>query len=32
VDDLAGQLAALEDDMMTSPEYEAHVYRLFPSM
>jgi hypothetical protein len=30
VDDLAGQLAALEDDVMASPEFEAHVYRLFP--
>jgi uncharacterized delta-60 repeat protein len=30
VDDLAGQLAALEDDLMASPEFEARVYRLFP--
>jgi hypothetical protein len=30
VDDLAGQLTTLEDDMMASPEFEAHVYRLFP--
>ena len=28
--DLAGQLADLEDDIMDSPEFEAHVYRLFP--
>jgi uncharacterized delta-60 repeat protein len=30
VDDLAGQLARLEDDIMASPEFEIHVYRLFP--
>ena len=30
VEYLAGQLAALEDDIMASPEFEAHVYRLFP--
>jgi len=30
VDDLAEQLADLEDDSMTSPEFEAHVYRLYP--
>jgi hypothetical protein len=30
VDDLAGQLAALEDEVMASPEFEARVYRLFP--
>ncbi|MGH8066966.1 MAG: DUF4214 domain-containing protein [Candidatus Entotheonellia bacterium] len=30
VDDLAGQLAALEDDIMASLEFEAHVFRLFP--
>ena len=30
VDDLAGQLATLEDDVMASPEFEARVYRLFP--
>jgi uncharacterized delta-60 repeat protein len=30
VDDLAGQLTTLEDDVMASPEFEAHVYRLFP--
>ena len=30
VDDLAGQLAAIEDDLMASPEFEASVYRLFP--
>ena len=27
---LAGQLAALEDDLMASPEFEARVYALFP--
>jgi hypothetical protein len=30
VDELAGQLATLEDEVMASPEFEAHVYRLFP--
>jgi hypothetical protein len=30
VDDLAGQLADLEDEIMASPEFEARVYRLFP--
>jgi uncharacterized delta-60 repeat protein len=30
VDDLAGQLAAFEDDVMASPEFEARVYALFP--
>jgi len=30
VDDLAEQLAALEADVMASPEFEAHAYRLFP--
>jgi len=30
VDELAGQLTTLEDDVMASPEFEAHVYRLFP--
>jgi Domain of unknown function (DUF4214) len=30
VDDLAGQLARLEDDIMASPEFETRVYRLFP--
>jgi Domain of unknown function (DUF4214) len=30
VDDLAWQLTAIEDDVMASPEFEAHVYRLFP--
>jgi Domain of unknown function (DUF4214)/Domain of unknown function (DUF5122) beta-propeller len=30
VEDLAGQLAALEDDLMASPEFEARVDRLFP--
>jgi uncharacterized delta-60 repeat protein len=30
VDDLAEQLAALEDDMMDSPEFETRVYHLFP--
>ena len=30
VDDLAGQLAMLEDDIMASPEFETRVYRLFP--
>jgi hypothetical protein len=30
VDDLAGQLTTLEDNVMASPEFEAHVYRLFP--
>ena len=30
VDDLAEQLAAIEDDLMASPEFEASVYRLFP--
>jgi Domain of unknown function (DUF4214) len=30
VEDLAGQLADLEDDVMASPEFEARVYRLFP--
>jgi Domain of unknown function (DUF4214) len=28
--DLAWQLTAIEDDVMASPEFEAHVYRLFP--
>jgi uncharacterized delta-60 repeat protein len=27
---LAGQLVEIEDDVMASPEFEAHVYRLFP--
>jgi Domain of unknown function (DUF4214) len=30
VEYLAGQLAALEDDVMASPEFEARVYALFP--
>jgi uncharacterized delta-60 repeat protein len=30
VDDLAGQLAMLEDAIMASPEFETRVYRLFP--
>jgi uncharacterized delta-60 repeat protein len=30
VESLAGQLAALEDDLMAGPEFEARVYRLFP--
>jgi uncharacterized delta-60 repeat protein len=30
VDDLAEQLAALEDEVMASSEFEVHVYRLFP--
>mgnify|MGYP003450432654 CR=1 FL=1 len=30
VDDLAGQLVEIEDNVMASPEFEAHVYRLFP--
>ena len=30
MDDLAEELAALEDDVMASPEFEAHVYHLFP--
>jgi hypothetical protein len=30
VEYLAGQLAALEDDIMASPEFEARVYALFP--
>jgi hypothetical protein len=30
VDELAGQLATLEDEVMASPEFEAHVYSLFP--
>jgi hypothetical protein len=30
VEYLAGQLAALEDDLMASPEFEARVYALFP--
>jgi uncharacterized delta-60 repeat protein len=30
VDDLAGQLAMLEDDIMASSEFETRVYRLFP--
>jgi uncharacterized delta-60 repeat protein len=30
VDDLAGQLADLEDEIMASPEFETRVYRLFP--
>jgi hypothetical protein len=30
VDDLAGQLTALEDDVMVSPEFEVRVDRLFP--
>ena len=30
VEDLARQLAAIEDSVMASPEFEAHVYRLFP--
>lgn len=30
VDGLAEQLAAIEDDVMASPEFEARVYRLFP--
>jgi hypothetical protein len=30
VNDLAEQLTTLEDDGMASPEFEAHVYRLFP--
>jgi uncharacterized delta-60 repeat protein len=30
VDELAAQLAAIEDDVMASPEFEARVYRLFP--
>jgi uncharacterized delta-60 repeat protein len=30
VDELAEQLAAPEDDLMASPEFEARVYRLFP--
>jgi uncharacterized delta-60 repeat protein len=30
VGDLAGQLAMLEDDIMATPEFETHVYRLFP--
>ena len=30
VEYLAGQLADLKDDIMASPEFEAHVYRLFP--
>jgi hypothetical protein len=30
VDDLAGQLSTLEDEVMASPEFEVHVYRLFP--
>jgi hypothetical protein len=31
MDDLAGQLTTPEDAVMASPEFEAHVYRLFPS-
>ena len=30
VNDLAGQLTTLEDEVMASPEFEARVYRLFP--
>jgi len=30
VDDLAGQLGEIEDDVMASPEFEVRVYRLFP--
>jgi hypothetical protein len=30
VEYLAGQLADLENDIMASPEFEAHIYRLFP--
>jgi uncharacterized delta-60 repeat protein len=30
VDDLARQLADLEDDVMASPEFEAQVFQLFP--
>jgi hypothetical protein len=30
LDDLAGQLTTLEDDVMASSEFEARVYRLFP--
>jgi hypothetical protein len=26
----SSNLATLEDDVMASPEFEAHVYRLFP--
>jgi len=32
VDELAGQLAAIEGDVMASPEFEAHVYRPSPSL
>jgi uncharacterized delta-60 repeat protein len=30
VDDLAGQLVTIESDVMASPEFETHVYSLFP--
>jgi Domain of unknown function (DUF4214) len=30
VEYLAAQLATIEDQVMASPEFEAHVYHLFP--